>query len=255
MKIFISWSGQRSKAIATVIKDYLPRVIQALRPWMSHSDIEAGQRWSIEIGDKLQECEVGVCVVTLDNATHPWLNFEAGAISKSVKRGRVIPFLFDVRPSDLAGPLAQFQAKEANKAGCFEMFQALNGLIENDSVVHLEETFNLNWPKLEIALNEIRADKSFNTTNLAPIRSDREVLDEILENLRALHSRPAFSAGTSIVPEFNFGRPLVSTAPGFVSGAIGSALILKADDSNEMSEITSNRNSNRRRKRQKPKGG
>jgi hypothetical protein len=45
----------------------------------------------------------------------PWINFEAGALAKSTKNGRVCPYLIDLPTADLAeGPLTAFQSKEAS---------------------------------------------------------------------------------------------------------------------------------------------
>lgn len=54
MDIFISWSGERSKALAEALRSWLPKVIQNLNPWISVSDIEKGARWLIDISEKLE---------------------------------------------------------------------------------------------------------------------------------------------------------------------------------------------------------
>lgn len=49
MKVFISWSGTQSKAVATALHKWIPDVIQVAEPWMSETDIEAGARWGRQI--------------------------------------------------------------------------------------------------------------------------------------------------------------------------------------------------------------
>lgn len=53
MRVFISWSGERSKYIAEAIRSWLPKVIQSLRPWMSQEDISAGARWLADVSSEL----------------------------------------------------------------------------------------------------------------------------------------------------------------------------------------------------------
>jgi hypothetical protein len=54
MDIFISWSKDRSKAIAAALNEWLPHVIQrSVKPWMSASDIDPGQRRSHAVAQQL----------------------------------------------------------------------------------------------------------------------------------------------------------------------------------------------------------
>src|SRR6476659_1756710 len=94
MKVFLSWSGEKSRAAASLLKSWLPSVLQALEePWMSSADIEGGANWSSSIGTELTNTDFGIVCVTQENQDRPWLNFEAGAISKLVDGA--VPFLID----------------------------------------------------------------------------------------------------------------------------------------------------------------
>ena len=108
MKVFISWSGERSLALANALRDWLPLVLQYVEPWLSKADIDAGDRWDGELSKNLSESNFGISCVTSDNFLSPWLLFEAGALAKSVDEGRLVPLLFDLDIKDLSGPLARF---------------------------------------------------------------------------------------------------------------------------------------------------
>lgn len=101
MKVFISWSGEVSRRVAIVLRDWLPSVIQSLEPYVSSEDIDKGTRWSTDISRELDQSSYGILCVTRENLQAPWLNFEAGALSKSVDKSRVSPFLFSVKRSEI----------------------------------------------------------------------------------------------------------------------------------------------------------
>lgn len=101
MKVFISWSGDLSHKVAVILRDWLPSVIQSLESYVSSEDIDKGARWSTDISKELEDSSFGILCITRENLDPPWLNFEAGALSKSVDRSRVSPFLFGVKRSDI----------------------------------------------------------------------------------------------------------------------------------------------------------
>ena len=110
MKVFLSWSGDLSHKVAVVLRDWLPSVIQSIEPYVSSEDIDKGARWSTDIAKELEASAFGVLCVTQENLESPWLNFEAGALSKTVDKSRVCPFLYGVKRSEIKGPLLQFQS-------------------------------------------------------------------------------------------------------------------------------------------------
>jgi hypothetical protein len=154
MKVFISWSGELSHQVAVTLRDFLPLFMQSAVPWVSSEDITKGLLWRMELGKELEEGSVGVFCVTKQNVNSPWVNFEAGALSKTRETSRVIPFLFEMRPSDIRGPLGDMQASvyqrgsDKNKEEFRKLLVALN-TSQNPPVAPetvLNATFEKMWP-------------------------------------------------------------------------------------------------------------
>ena len=131
MKVFISWSGERSKQMAAALKEWLPTAIQYLEPWMSDTDIHAGDRWADKMATELKESNVGIVCVTGENLTSEWLHFEAGALSKLMQNTRVITVLLDLDVQAVSGPLTLFQMKKLDKGGVLDIAISLNKFAEH----------------------------------------------------------------------------------------------------------------------------
>lgn len=158
MKVFFSWSGERSHSLAKAFREWLPNVIQAVDPWMSSADIVAGARWQSEIALQLQEARVGIILLTPENVSSPWLLYEVGALSRALETAYVCPYLFGFSPSELRGPLIQFQAVNGDKNGTFSLVRTLNRAMGQGSIEErrLEQTFVRWWPDLESRFEEIQ---------------------------------------------------------------------------------------------------
>ncbi|MDI1355376.1 MAG: toll/interleukin-1 receptor domain-containing protein [bacterium] len=126
MKIFLSWSEERSKFIAEALRNWLPNVIQVIEPWMSKEDIKSGGRWSPEIMTHLESSKFGIICLTPENQNNPWIMFESGALSKTIAQTFVCPLLFEMNPSEIVGPLSQFQANQFDKDGLFRIINSIN---------------------------------------------------------------------------------------------------------------------------------
>ncbi len=156
MKVLISWSGSRSKAVAETLRYWLKAVIQSIDPWMSEEDIEKGARWSTELARKLEETRVGLICLTPENLEAPWILFEAGALSKTLQKTYVCPFLFKMEKKDFKGPLSQFQAASADKEDTRKLLGTINKLLDTPlSEKQLEDAFRCWWPELEKRLRRI----------------------------------------------------------------------------------------------------
>lgn len=150
MKIFISWSGQQSHEVARILRDWLPLVLPSVQPWVSSEDIKKGARWLPELSKKLNDTSYGIICVVPGNSGEPWLNFEAGALSKSVNDSNVSPFLVGVSPAELSDPLTQFQATMYEKDDVWKLVNSLNSMNESGQVgpKTLNSNFELCWPGL-----------------------------------------------------------------------------------------------------------
>ncbi len=189
MKVFLSWSGSKSKQIASVFKDWLPSVIQSIEPFISSEDIEIGSRWSNEIAQELQETSFGIIFLTKDNLNAPWLNFEAGALSKALNRSYVAPFLYDIKPSDLTdSPIAQFQTTSRSKEDVYRLMETINNANEENKLPEerLKSAFDTWYPNLESSLEAImknQTEHNESSKKQTKIKqADYDILEDILES-------------------------------------------------------------------------
>jgi hypothetical protein len=217
VKVFISWSGERSRVIASALKSWLPLVIQDLDPWMSESDINKGTRWFADVSDQLQQASVGIICLTPENIDEPWILFEAGALSKTIQKTFVCPYLFQLKPADLKGPLAQFQVTQSEKDDTRRLLNTLNEALEKKlpSKV-IEESFDVFWPKFEKTLEAIPSKPEIKKTK----REDREILEEILLLVRSISSpKPQESSLSRVVPRgLPKTEPRTLTGTGYIGG-------------------------------------
>lgn len=182
MKVFISWSGERSEAVAQILKKRIPCVIQNVIPYFSSADIDKGARWSTDIAKELQDASFGILCVTKDNLKSEWLNFEAGALSKSIDQSRVCPFLIDLKPADIKdSPILQFQMASANKEEVKKLFSSINCSLDDKSLDEalFDTTFDTFWPAIE---KELR-----NVDVIGAEVSEQQPIEEILELVRDQH--------------------------------------------------------------------
>ena len=184
MKVFISWSGSKSKALGEAIRDWLPGVIQRVTPYFTPSDVEKGTSWSTDISKELAEAEIGILCVTRENIHSDWILFEAGALSKSLEKSRVCPILFGISNADLAGPLKQFQTTEFEKGDMGRLITLINTRLGAHALEQktLDSVFEKWWPDLE---KQIKKGLEAKEEPKEPLRSDREIMEEILHTVRA----------------------------------------------------------------------
>jgi hypothetical protein len=184
MQLFLSWSGERSKAIAAAFRDWFPLVVQSVKPWYSPEDIDKGSRWLSDLSTQLEKQSVAIICLTPENLNAPWLLFEAGALSKALDASWVCPVLFDLEPTDYQGPIAQFQATRANKEDIRRLLGNINKRQEVPMAeAQLDTLYEVLWPRLEMQLAAISKMRKASAT---PHRQTPEILNEVLERIRSI---------------------------------------------------------------------
>ncbi len=188
MKVFISWSGETSLKVALIFREWLPSVIQSIEPYVSSEDIDKGARWSTDIAKELEDSNFGILCVTKENFEAPWLSFEAGALSKTMEKSFVTPFLFDIKRSEVKGPILQFQSTIFEKDDIKKMVMTLNKACGDAGIPEsrLDKCFDVWYTHLESSLNEL---KKANGEAKAPQKREEKpqsepILEEILELTR-----------------------------------------------------------------------
>jgi magnesium-protoporphyrin IX monomethyl ester (oxidative) cyclase len=159
LKVFIGWSGIKSKSAAQALREWLPHMIQATAPWLSSVDIAKGERWAEVLDSELNDANVCIVCVTAENKNSTWLHFEAGAISKNI----VCPWLIDLTESDLSGPLGQLQATIANnKEDTLKLIRIINNALDESPLEEqrLNYLYDKLWPDLEQKLHSIQMMES-----------------------------------------------------------------------------------------------
>ena len=184
MRIFTSWSGERSKTAALGLKSLLQDLFEEAVQVFVSDHISPGEAWAQRIGAELEQSEFGILCLTRDNWQSSWLLFEAGAIAKKFATSRVVPYLIDeLPPASERSPLAQFQHVRADREGTYRLVESINSIRENPKPSdRLERSFAKWWPDLEQTLTAVQASHSAQPAG----RSDRELLEAILQRVDTL---------------------------------------------------------------------
>ena len=177
LKVFISWSGDRSKLVANALNDWLPEIIEVISPWVSTQHIDAGTRWSSEIDQQLKDTHFGIVCLTRENLQSPWILFESGALAKAVEVARVVPYLLGVPGADVNPPLGHFNYVTADRKGTLDLLRSLNTACGTKyQEARLQKRFTTWWPELEKKLAAIPKEKNEN----GEPRHERELLEELI---------------------------------------------------------------------------
>ena len=127
MNVFISWSGKRSRLAAEAFHRALPMIL-ARHPneFYLSTGIYKGADWEKNLREGLQTADFGILCVTRENVAAPWMIYEAGYLSHKAGMDKVAPFLLDMEPSELDGPLSHFQSTVFDKEDLQKLVLTMN---------------------------------------------------------------------------------------------------------------------------------
>lgn len=177
MKVFICWSGRRSKQLAEALHQWLPSVLKGLAPIYS-PDIPKGEPWFDSINRELNRSQAGIVCLTPENMDAAWIHFEAGALFRETTK--IFTLLYKVPAGSLRDrPLSHFQGTEATRGDLLKLVEALATLMAKEAPDPRErlKTFEEQWPLFETHLNKIKA----------------LTVQELIPNLKGLFQRKTYS--------------------------------------------------------------
>ncbi|AEF89691.1 hypothetical protein DelCs14_2679 [Delftia sp. Cs1-4] len=188
MNVFLSWSGERSRLVAEALKPWLKCVLQTTTPWISTTDIDRGSIWMNEIGNKLQDSTIGIICLTAENQKNPWILFESGALAKGLASNRVCTLLIDLQPSNISGPLAQFNHTPFDRDNMLKLIFGINSKLSIPvDPETLNTTFDAFWPTIQKDIEGI-LQRTKDAPPIAP-PTEGDMLKDIATSLGILMSR------------------------------------------------------------------
>jgi len=189
MKVFISWSGELSNAIAIKLSQWIPIVIQSIDVFISSEDIAKGENWSRRLSEELSECSFGIICLTSQNVEAPWIHFESGALAKTLD-SRVSAFMVDVNVSDVKGPLSSLQNTKFEKQDFFKLVKSINDSTKSPVRADiLEITFNNMWTDLARDVKGIIETHATRVPSGVEEKPLGEVVEEILRVVRGINRK------------------------------------------------------------------
>lgn len=187
MQVFLSWSGERSKATAAALHDLLPTLLQPVTCWMSESDLPKGKPWFENLKKNLDSIVFAIVCTTPENCGSQWLLWESGFLSSTSKLGdrHVVPLAVGMAKGAIGGPLSIYQGADVTHDDMFRLIGNINMALDEGRRVPdavLGRTFELIWPTLEKRLQAAVALESPQPP--AKLREQPDQQDEMLALLR-----------------------------------------------------------------------
>lgn len=243
MNIFLSWHGERSLATAKAFHEWLPSIFTFARIFFS-PEMEKGTRPLETLAKELSETNFGIVCLTPENRESTWIHYEAGALTKLKDDNRLWTFLMELKPTDIVPPLSQFQHTVSSKEEIFRLVKSINGNSGEHKLAQdlLTKLFEKWWPDLELELERIRKTTVSGFQTHKEIRSEREIVEEILERVGHLQrvqmkSNPQKGIGL-IAEQLLAKRDQLPSTTGWMNKA---HIVVKGEDAREKALVIQKR--------------
>jgi hypothetical protein len=151
MRVFISWSGQRSRALGSALRSWLSKVIPGIS-FFDSEEIPKGKNWHVEVIKALRGCSIGIFCITPENLRSQWVLFEAGALAQHGDQPTLLTYI--IGPVELTGPLSHFQSTRFEQEDSRRFVQALAKLAGTADDEEVLQRFNGTWDHFQSVVQE-----------------------------------------------------------------------------------------------------
>ncbi|ATE61407.1 toll/interleukin-1 receptor domain-containing protein [Thauera sinica] len=158
MKVFLSWSGDASREIATLLHEHLPRLLAGVEPFLSEHDIPSGTDWAKVLAAKLRESRFAIVCLSPDNVDSAWLLYEAGALTNHKAQRLCALLIGGLRKEDVPKPLSRFQHRAFSEAEFARLVKDIGGMLEPPpAAAQVDQALSAAWPQIQARYAEIHA--------------------------------------------------------------------------------------------------
>lgn len=159
MKVFLNWSGEESRRIASLLRDWLPEVINALEPWLAADSFGRENRWLEVNAGPFSEAGMIVACVTTANAGEDWKSLDPSKFELSIAESApllVLLLVAGVDAASLRNVPDGASVIRLDRSGLKLLAEKLNSLADQPTDYDvLGRRFEGLWPRLEQCLPTI----------------------------------------------------------------------------------------------------
>lgn len=183
MKVFLNWSGEESRRIAGLLRDWLPEILDAVEPWLAADTFGRSNHWLEVNAGPFTKAGMIVACVTPANSGENWKSLDPSDFELSIAETppQLVLLLGGVDVSSLQRVPAGASVITADRQGIQLLVEKLNGLADRPmDYTILGRRIDAMWPRLERSLPAAEKltddDKSVNLEDTVKITDSIDVV-------------------------------------------------------------------------------